>query len=277
MNNKGQRARSIAYKIWENGGINNPNIELMYINDYVSIQTFVVDGTITNPNGLSAYFYVGGADTPEPDGENWKACNISENTTKTSDTSKKYLCSTWFFFYGGTTFANYKVKIQVEKGTQTSSYTPYEGNTYTANADGKIEGIKSLSPYMTFVCNETDISVDYHKSWGMQTEYDKLWDTFQNNGGEVNYYVAFGYRKFTDKNYLLYKQNINKGEIHIYARNLISYGDSSGSLEEINAGRNYYDKTVSSLNELKDAKKDIDRLLLASNEPDVAFIFYADF
>ena len=55
-----------------------------------------------------------------------------------------------------------------------------------------------------------------------------------------------------------YKQNINKGEIHIYARNLISYGDSSGSLEEINAGRNYYDKTVSSLNELKDAMQEME-------------------
>ena len=31
------------------------------------------------------------------------------------------------------------------------------------------------------------------------------------------------------------------------------------------------------IEELKDAKNDIDRLLLASNEPDVAFIFYADF
>lgn len=39
---------------------------------------------------------------------------------------------------------------------------------------------------------------------------------------------------------------------------MISYGDSSGSLEEINAGRNYYDKTVSSLNELKDAMQEME-------------------
>ena len=37
------------------------------------------------------------------------------------------------------------------------------------------------------------------------------------------------------------------------------------------------DYNMDFINELKDAKKDIDRLLLASNEPDVAFIFYADF
>lgn len=37
------------------------------------------------------------------------------------------------------------------------------------------------------------------------------------------------------------------------------------------------DYNMDFINELKDAKKDIDRLLLVSNEPNVAFIFYADF
>lgn len=37
MNNRGQRARSIAYKIWESGGILAPEIERMYIDDLINL------------------------------------------------------------------------------------------------------------------------------------------------------------------------------------------------------------------------------------------------
>lgn len=36
---------------------------------------------------------------------------------------------------------------------------------------------------------------------GQKSECDKFWDEFQNNGGTVNYYFAFSYGKYTDKNY----------------------------------------------------------------------------
>lgn len=50
MNNRGQRARSIAYKIWENGGINNPNIELMYINDLINLCMLDMAGAALAPS-----------------------------------------------------------------------------------------------------------------------------------------------------------------------------------------------------------------------------------
>ena len=37
MNNRGQRARSIAYKIWESGGILAPEIERMYVDDLINL------------------------------------------------------------------------------------------------------------------------------------------------------------------------------------------------------------------------------------------------
>lgn len=37
MNNRGQRARAIAYKIWESGGVLEPQIERMYIDDLINL------------------------------------------------------------------------------------------------------------------------------------------------------------------------------------------------------------------------------------------------
>lgn len=73
----------------------------------------------------------------------------------------------------------------------------YETNnekTYTANADGTLT-IKSASPNM-YITAETDginITSTYHKSWGMQTEYDRFWDAYQQEGAvlySANYMFA---------------------------------------------------------------------------------------
>jgi hypothetical protein len=36
---------------------------------------------------------------------------------------------------------------------------------------------------------------------GQKSEYDKFWDTFQNNGNSQNYNYAFSQDRFTDENY----------------------------------------------------------------------------
>lgn len=81
----------------------------------------------------------------------------------------------------------------------------YETNnkkTYTANADGTLT-IKSASPNM-YITAETDginITATYHKSWGMQTEYDRFWDAYQNNGNVVEGYGMFSGNQWTDETY----------------------------------------------------------------------------
>jgi hypothetical protein len=93
------------------------------------------------------------------------------------------------------------VNLQLEARPYRTEYEPYiEPTEYTTNADGKVE-VKSLSPYMTFICNETDISVTYHKSWGMQTEYDEFWDAYQEFGKRTNYAQAFYSVGWTDATY----------------------------------------------------------------------------
>ena len=43
---------------------------------------------------------------------------------------------------------------------------------------------------MTFLA-DSDVTVDYFGSYGMQTEYDRFWDAFQQNGTRANYAYAF--------------------------------------------------------------------------------------
>lgn len=84
------------------------------------------------------------------------------------------------------------IKVQIELGTTATEYEPYkEPITYTANADGTVKGITSLSPNMALQSDGFNIEMTYHKSWGMQTEYDRFWDSFQSNGNRNNYRFAF--------------------------------------------------------------------------------------
>ena len=49
MNNKGQRARSIAYKIWEDGGVLVPEIERIYIDDLMNLYLIDMAGAALMP------------------------------------------------------------------------------------------------------------------------------------------------------------------------------------------------------------------------------------
>jgi hypothetical protein len=62
------------------------------------------------------------------------------------------------------------------------------GNSNTTDSNGECE-FESLSPNMTFDCEDVvDIEVNYWKSYGMQTEYDRFWDIVQNYGEATIYY-----------------------------------------------------------------------------------------
>ena len=92
--------------------------------------------------------------------------------------------------------------IQIESGTVATSYESYKGKTYSPNADGTVN-VKSISPTMNIFANETDINISaiYHKSYGMQTEYDRFWDNYQQNGAEISYNYAFAYTRWNDNNF----------------------------------------------------------------------------
>jgi hypothetical protein len=106
----------------------------------------------------------------------------------------------------GTILPNYEasvINIQLIEGTTDLPFMPYDadfsgislsvnGETYSSTATGLFQGIKSVSPNMTFTTDEgLKIEARYHKSWGMQTEWDREWDSRQENGNRTNYNGEF--------------------------------------------------------------------------------------
>lgn len=50
-------------------------------------------------------------------------------------------------------------EIQIEKGSKRTEYAPYIETAFTANADGTVDGITSISPVMNIVANVENITV----------------------------------------------------------------------------------------------------------------------
>lgn len=105
---------------------------------------------------------------------------------------------------------NVKVKLTSETLTDYSGVTVFVGRseneiteTLKANADGTVEGIKSTSPYMYMTTDNSNVTINatYHKSYGMQTEYDRFWDIYQDYGNRTDYGYAFAGIGWNDDNY----------------------------------------------------------------------------
>ena len=89
--------------------------------------------------------------------------------------------------------------VAVSIGTNESETT----QIIKANADGTVEGAKSLSPYMRISTDNYNatINAEYHKSYGIQTEYDRFWDTHWINRPKDNFNNAFGGMGWNDENF----------------------------------------------------------------------------
>lgn len=123
-----------------------------------------------------------------------------------------YVSGCKHFFYNG----NNKIcSIIVPSGTDYSAnpitVKPqiYKGNSiadavtiYKPNADGHLI-FRSSSPNL-YITAETDgihITAIYHKSWGMQTEYDRFWDAYQQNGNRSDYFSGFAGAGWNDETF----------------------------------------------------------------------------
>lgn len=94
--------------------------------------------------------------------------------------------------YNGTDSAGYKetsYKVQLEVGNATEYERYIESIEYTPDVDGVVV-VKSISPKMTILA-DGDIAVEYHKSYGMQTAYNRFWYGVQDGGKRTNYNRAF--------------------------------------------------------------------------------------
>lgn len=79
--------------------------------------------------------------------------------------------------------------IQVEINDKETEREPYNGQTLTPAADGTVEGMASVSPYMNIFSDTEGVNIEatYNKSYGMQTEWDRFWDNYQDYGKRTDY------------------------------------------------------------------------------------------
>ena len=93
--------------------------------------------------------------------------NTATSITATSGTNSKYIV-VWLYHanYDTTiTIDEILATLQIELGTTTSSYEPYQGQSYTPAVDGTVSNVKSLYPTTTLMTDTegTIIEVEYNK------------------------------------------------------------------------------------------------------------------
>lgn len=81
---------------------------------------------------------------------------------------------------------------QLEFGYSATNYELYIEIPLTLDEEGKAK-IKSDCPKMTFASNVSgaQITVDYHRSYGILIGQDRFWESFQKNGARTNNAYAF--------------------------------------------------------------------------------------
>jgi hypothetical protein len=92
-------------------------------------------------------------------------------------------------WYGGTTALLYDRCGIFEGAITEAQFQEYVGADYTV-VSGNTVPVDSFYPNMNFLA-DASISVNYHRSYGMEREYDRFWDAMQNNGNPNDYQYRF--------------------------------------------------------------------------------------
>ena len=149
-----------------------------------AIRMTVFNGT----SNVSGYFDIYA--TPNENGE-----IIASGTVPAQAPTTGRLCLAIYSAFSGTGEVNKPIEysdITINIGSS-AIYTPYQVQAATANADGTVEGIKSISPRMTVFTDNSnvDITMNYHMSYGAWVRWNKDWDNKQKHGTQRNYWGAF--------------------------------------------------------------------------------------
>ena len=124
--------------------------------------------------------------------------------------------------------------IQIELNTVTD-YEPYTEKTYTANADGTVDGVTSISPVMNLICDTEGVDISAKYYCAQDVEWHRFWDDYQKQGTLENYSNLFAGAGWTVKTFKP-KYDINpkaSGSTNIFTGNLIKI-DLAEHLDSLN-------------------------------------------
>lgn len=108
------------------------------------------------------------------------------NTTNTTFTTPSNCYTAVFLLRAPDTTNTYTASdIQVEIGTTATEYEPYTETEYTANADGTVENVKSISPVMNILADKAGAVIDAECFLDPQAVITDLTNTVITLGGEI--------------------------------------------------------------------------------------------
>lgn len=103
--------------------------------DPYTISVEYVSGTFSIPDGGYGVFYTGNGDSAD-EITNFLDTKFSYDISyKSAINTKNYITGVWFYISGGSVFSNYKIKLQIEKNSEFTSYEPYVGGMPSPNPD----------------------------------------------------------------------------------------------------------------------------------------------
>lgn len=109
----------------------------------------------------------------------------------------------WVYSAIGVFPLDYFTGVRIEADINLSGVAVDVGGKAVVVDENGCADVKTVSPTMTLAVDTEfiDIALTYHKSWGMQVEYDAFWDAFQSKGKRYNYNQAFYGSGWNDENY----------------------------------------------------------------------------
>lgn len=95
------------------------------------------------------------------------------------------------FVTAGTTVENYTFYPMLNIGATALPYEPYNEQALIPKADGTVEGMTSVSPYMNIFTDNVGATLEatYRMSWGMQEERERFYNDFAK--GKINVSISF--------------------------------------------------------------------------------------
>lgn len=125
-----------------------------------TITTKYVSGSVTRPSGGYAVVYFGGGDTTTQS-ENWQDCGMYEyDNRKVAKMTKKYINYFWFYTTKGIVFDNYKVKIQLEKGSAKANYEKYVEPVEVIPSENGTLTVPSAYPTTILTTDTEGVTID---------------------------------------------------------------------------------------------------------------------
>lgn len=99
------------------------------LNKAITISSIYISGEVTVPNRKYFVAYCGMANNSTETLTNFLECTIKQSADNTKICTKQGLRGIWFYFGSGVTATNLKVKVQLEIGSNATTYVPYSRET----------------------------------------------------------------------------------------------------------------------------------------------------